>query len=48
MIIGVLLGIILCIETFGYILAKFAKRIYNITIKTKVKHKGIRNDRGKG
>ena len=48
MILGVLTGIILCVESFGYILAKFIKRRYNINVETNVNRKGMYNDRGKG
>ena len=48
MIFGVLLGLTLYLKSFHRILAKFAKKFYNITIQKFTKGKGRKNDRNKG
>ena len=45
MILGVLIGLTLYLKSFHRILAKFAKKFYNITIRKLLNSKGKANDR---
>ncbi len=48
MLFGVLFGLSMYLKSFHRILAKFTKKVYNITIRKFTKGKGKKNDRNKG